>query len=278
MSGKDPSLATAHAAVIVANAWDEAHRSVPGCRNKASRKKVHDLRSCLRKLSVLLDLLDSLDPEGPFSKALKTIRREFRGSGKLRDAQVQLQLGKALFKGSKDVLHRLKLREHKLRKAFEAQLNDKTLIRCMSAVAERIGALSRKPSFGSLLHDRLDAAIESAFEQAVIEQPRSEEEFPRLHPARIAFKKYRSLAETLGSAVLSLNSEVVAAVREHQSLMGDLHDIDLLALRLDKWKSKLGRPESARLSKAVELRKRKLSASYFRSIKRLERADKKARP
>lgn len=215
---------------------------------------VHDLRVALRRCRSLAAVMEEVDPDPSWQSMRKVARRLFRSLGKLRDVQVMAGLVKKLgtendplraqllasLEAEEKQLSELALRvaakfDVKVWSGLERQLRRRVRIIPVGGLAAECLALERFES-AKELHNR---ALRT-------EKPKP------WHAARIGLKRFRYLLEGLlpdHYAAWSQN------LKRLQDLLGDIHDLDVLAELLAERKGSEPSPSTkAWLEKIVQQR------------------------
>ncbi len=86
-----------------------------------------------------------------------------------------------------------------------------------------------------------------------------------IHRARVAFKKFRYMVETLAPCLPGPTAKLLKSMRHYQTIMGHIQDIELLHLALEKFlrKKDLAAGPSRRLRDALLLRRQRSIDHYL---------------
>jgi CHAD domain-containing protein len=212
--------------------------------------------------------MTDLDPDSRLKPEREALAGQFKAMGALRDTQVQLweveamELPKARRKALRRTLNK---RERRLvRKVVDATgAGPGEEIRSVCA------ALESAPS-DTASNRRLRSGINRVLREALLRakrlRPRSPSGLGRLHRARIALKRLRYLTELVRPVAPEADRALFKRLASCQTLMGDIHDAEVLMARLEKWEAK-GRIAGGELRKArapIARRHRTLVREYFR--------------
>jgi len=213
--------------------------------------------------------MTDLDPDSGLEPAREALAGQFKVMGALRDTQVQVEEveAMALPKARRKALRRA------LRKR-ERRLGAEVLDASSSSMAQEIrrvcGALASAPS-DAASNSRLRSCINRVLRDALLRakrlRPRSPSGLGRLHRARIALKRLRYLTELVRPAAPDAARALSKRLADCQTLMGDIHDAEVLMARLEKWEAK-GRIAGRELREArapLARRYGALARKYFRT-------------
>jgi CHAD domain-containing protein len=189
-------------------------------------RAVHDLRVASRRLQAALDLFDPFLPAGPRRRLDRRARAMRRAFGTVRNAEVMLallrELGRGLSPGALRALRALR-REWLGRAALPgaAAPGIRRRARAFLAGVPRITreALLRRARMALAAHARRVAAAAGSAGTGSTEA---------LHRLRIALKRQRYAMETLRDCGVAGLSRPIGRIRRLQSVLGRLHDLDLL--------------------------------------------------
>ena len=189
---------------------------------------VHDLRVALRRCRSLASVFEEVDPHPAWRALRKTSKKLFRSLGVIRDAQVQeawaLKLAGADDPLRGQILYALKaghLRRGRDAKKSTAKFDEKDWVRLARELRPRVRLL---PADGDAA---LCLALERHSEAAELHRRalRTEKMKP-WHELRIGIKHFRYTLENL---LPKLHAAWGADLKRLQDLLGDLHDLDVLA-------------------------------------------------
>jgi CHAD domain-containing protein len=278
-----PARSTAPGAAIVVrllgsyarcrHAYTAAARHVA---RKPSSGAVHQLRSGARRLRAFLRLLSAIVPDRELHAACRQLTHQIKSLAKLRDAHVELGALAVLdthFDHLPAVIEKFcgKLRKkahHQGRKALRRAR--KHASRKVLPAKLPLLAMGRTTATAP---DRLVESLLDLCRKAVARQP----EAPAgrsLHRGRIALRELRYAAELTGSGATS----AIDALHRCQSIMGEIHDAELLTGRLAKFSAGHRRRAQclARILERLIARREKLARGYLAASRRVYRPRKGA--
>jgi CHAD domain-containing protein len=217
---------------------------------------VHDLRVALRRCRSLASVFEEVDPHPAWRALRKTSKKLFRSLGVIRDAQIQeawaLKLAGADDPLRGQILYGLKaghLRLERDAKKSAAKFDEKDWVRLARELRPRVRLL---PANGD---PSLCLALERHTEAAELHRRalRTDKMKP-WHELRIAIKHFRYTVENL---LPKLHAAWSADLKRLQDLLGDVHDLDVLAetvrataadsTALAKWQENIARERRERI-------------------------------
>lgn len=234
-------MAFCHPDSILRSRLDELSRLLPGVRD-ANVDAVHDARVVTRRLRELLPIGGASDPAS--ADALVPIRLAGRAMGKVRELDVVHALlddldARATFarRALADVRSDVRAAQAKARRymlkelerlkleSLEAQLRR----RDRPFAASRLHFGSRWPHrLGARIGERAAVLGESLQRVTGVYMPN------RSHAARVAVKKLRYALEIADETGLWPAPDPTRALRRAQATLGDMHDLQVLADRIEQ--------------------------------------------
>jgi CHAD domain-containing protein len=226
-------------------------------------ENVHDLRVALRRCRTMADALSEVNP-GPGWKKLKKVTRDlFQALGELRDTQVAKQWVRKLG-GAKDPVRRRLLRalgqrEQEQRKKAEKALHQfdrkswKKWSRKFPAKAEFFPVES--VVFQRLALAQLNEGVN------LYHQARKVRSGAAWHRLRIGLKEFRYILENFLPQRYAQWSEELKGM---QDMLGEVHDLDVLRLRIRKQAAGLNPEIVAKWIEEIE-KARKTRLEEFRA-------------
>jgi CHAD domain-containing protein len=204
-----------------------------GLRSHSTPDTVHDLRVALRRCRSVALAIAEIDPHPDWQEMRDCARKLFRSLGELRDAQVMMQWLKELHPED-DALktsllaslgkHQESAREAALQNAgrFDAK-RWKELSRTLGARMRYVPA--EGDAARCLALERLEEAKELHRRAMRTESPKP------WHALRIGVKHFRYTVESL---LPTLHVECSESLKRVQDVLGNIHDLDVLASMLKK--------------------------------------------
>jgi CHAD domain-containing protein len=241
-------------AVVIENAltvslderWKEYRLQFKTCRREFSEEAVHDLRVAARRLMAVLDIVRNLDPQPRIQKMRRFLKDQLDNLDDLRDAQVMLveisemierlpQLGP--FREYLQKREKRSLRSaHKQVQTSKPSEWDKRIDKIRSGLEKE----SRKPGF----QDRLLQAVDNVYLRTTRAYGQIDrEQAASIHRVRIAFKKFRYMAEVVLPMLPDHPESYFKLMHDYQSAMGDIQDVEIFLNTLNEFAE--GQPQPA---------------------------------
>ena len=211
------------------------------CRKSSSKGSIHDLRIALRTLISAVALTEKIVPSVRKTAGVKKLQKQLRRLGALRDTQVERKSVKEAL-GSytelKAFAKHLRAREVELRERAMDELSrrGRKTKRYLHRLGEELRTIDRKEIPLSLVAPRIRQALFSAFREMRQAKLRAEHGGPKeLHGLRVALKRYRYTIELLEPELLKMFAGQMSELRELQTGMGEIQDIEVLRRDLRGW-------------------------------------------
>jgi CHAD domain-containing protein len=208
---------------------------------------LHDLRVAARRARALLDLMMPAVPRGAGRKAYKSVRRILRATRAARDADVQLAaVSKRLVRieqgaeraGLEHLVSKLESRAQRHRKRTLAKLEEQDFADVVSNVTAAVerGVHRLEQHGGSAWPGFVHAAMHASLDGALVPVPEVDDEtaVQRLHAMRISTKRLRYTLDLLRPVLNDGPAAVFDSLKRVQRLLGDHHDLALLAQRIQR--------------------------------------------
>lgn len=209
------------------------------CRANPSLDAVHDLRVSIRRMNAVLAKIEQFDPTIMVHRCAAELKTLMKPLGKLRDLNVQVEWVEKTFRiigpGLNEYLKKLWARERRLRKKIVSLTSGFTPEAC-AALHGEIQSLTgpvdeaRFLDISRRIVDELYASLAGMREAAS-----ATSNADALHAMRISLKKYRYTAEILKPAMGRGSSAVLKKMHALQTVLGDIHDFDVLIARLGRF-------------------------------------------
>lgn len=209
-------------------------RRLARCQEKFSEGSVHELRIETRRLLAMLDLLRALQVRESLKRTRKIFKGRLDAFDDLRDTQVQLLLLKGLRQAhpvARDLKSCLCRQERRiisrLRRDIKAtkQARLERRLKSLEKLLRKSGT-SRPIRSGVQL---ASAALHAVFRRVVkLRRQIRRSDTETIHRTRVAFKQFRYLSELLRPILPGLTKEQLGRMREYQTLMGDIQDIEVM--------------------------------------------------
>ena len=241
-------------------------------RSKLTARQVHHLREEARRLQVRLELAKDALQDATGSKAIRTVSKQIHALGSLRDIQLQIRRIHELKSGSpglKPLLVTLRRQACKRAKVAAKRLKVHHLDKRIRLVEAMLAACQENLTTGRQTRVRLARLLSTARRRALGLWGHASSSTKNLHRARIALKRYALIREILPPpSRATLEIRELRRVRKELTLMGKIHDVDILLARIDKSSCRPGRVAAAVVKVHNRLARRRvhLMASRVRSI------------
>ncbi len=223
-------------AAALSQRWEDYRLQFTSCRREFSEEAVHDLRVAARRFLAVLDIVRALEPRSPIQKTRRFFKDQLDEFDELRDVQVmRIELLEALPGVPELVVFEplLQKREKRLMRAAHRWAVESHLSGLQKRVEKIRTALQRTggaTSAASLLHavDNAYVRVWQACDEIDVKKPAT------IHQARIAFKKFRYMAEIAAPLLPAPPADYFKCMHDYQSAMGDIRDITVFLDALDE--------------------------------------------
>jgi CHAD domain-containing protein len=207
------------------------------CQNEFSRKTVHDLRTSIRRLLAILDVVRFVTSASRIEKLSDGLKEQLDDVSKLRDLQVMLD------RVSEDVdrlpeleplQKNLKKREKREQNSSQKQVENVKpgwINKRLPKLQETLQDLSADE-----LNNKLPQAVDEAYLTVV--QHYSEidpAQLVSIHHLRVAFKKFRYMVEAIYPCLPDFPEAQLQKMQDYQTQMGNIHDLQVLLETLTKF-------------------------------------------
>lgn len=208
--------------------WKSYQTGLRNCRREFSAEAVHDLRIAARRLLAVLDMIRALDPQPDVQKMRRVVKDQLDDFDELRDVQVMLaELAEdvPLLPQLERFQPYLAKREKRLLRIAREDIGHFRLSDLRERVDNIRGSIeptTRKKTFDRLLLLAVDQAyLRAAYLYTQIDRAKP----GTIHQARIAFKKFRYMAEIVGPLLPEPPDDYFKCMHDYQSAMGDIRDV-----------------------------------------------------
>lgn len=228
-----------------------------------STDAVHDLRVAVRRCRSMAEGMMDLDRPGPWRKLRRQGRAAFRGLGALRDTQVMLEWVERLGEAEDPVRQALeailKPREAEETEAAQAGLKDFRAGRWKAWAAELPARTERLAPDGlACAHLALERWREAhALHNAAVRSGAPE----AYHCLRVGIKRFRYTVENF---LPERYVEWEKGLKELQDLLGEVHDLDVLAALLPEAGEVYDDAEQARWTERIDKERARRMDTYRR--------------
>jgi CHAD domain-containing protein len=242
---------------------DKVRAELDKVRSNPDPDNVHDLRVAIRRCRSVALVFEEVDPDAAWSEMRKTSKKLFRALAPLRDAHVMEDWVKKLVPASDPVRVQMhssfetdepELRSEVLRVA--GKFDEKEWKRLQSQLRKRVRVLPVSGLAAECLAWERFEEIKQLHAQAL----RTKKAKP-WHALRIGLKKLRYTVESL---LPEHNAAWTENLRRLQDLLGDIHDLDVLA---EKVKAEGGVDQAVRKAwKQIVQRERAKRVQTYRQL------------
>jgi len=218
---------------ILLQRWQTLDHELANCKTELTVDAVHDLRVSIRRFIAMLDFFKIISPNIDIGISKKELKGVLRLMGPLRDIHVQQELLQSLTTEQdqrvlESIWQQWRVQEAELETSLN-ELIDHFNPQHSRALVLKIQHLSVDmdyTDFRSKIMSLLDGYFQRirSLERKAI-QPLNEK---KLHKMRIEFKKFRYTCEILANGFLDDADAILKVLKEFQSLLGDIHDLDVL--------------------------------------------------
>jgi CHAD domain-containing protein len=244
--------------------WKRYRKALRWCQGEFSGKAIHNWRVQTRRLLATVALLGDLLENRHLEQARRALKRHLDALDDLRDTQVQLQaVGKLLrrFPGARPFQAYLLKREKRFRKEAGKKVRrirtrrlQKLVAACRKDVNQQLDSRAPKEIAALLLRSaaRAFGRTRQRWERITPEDART------IHRTRVAFKRFRYMAEALAEYLPAMTDARMEAMQHYQTMMGEIQDADVLLQALDKFlRKRETASETARRFREELLRRRR---------------------
>jgi CHAD domain-containing protein len=251
--------------------WRCHRKQLKRCQKLFTEKTIHDSRVEARRLLSTVELLGGFLSAARVRKVERALKQHLGTFDGLRDTQVQLPLiGKLqrTFPAARPFYAFLQERENRLVKSTRRNIKkvatqrlDRLIAACRAEVQARRKKCPPEKAVQLLLQS-VDSAFAYAGRLRACIDPRDTD---TIHRARVAFKKFRYMVETLVPCLPHPAPKLLEAMRHYQTMMGHIQDAEMLRLALDKFlrKHRLPAEPARHLREELLLRRQRLIDIYM---------------
>ena len=248
------------------------HGRLRKARRKPSEKSVHNLRVAARRMLSMLALLETVVPPERTRKLRRTVKKRLRKLRRMRDIQVQILNTEKLLVSFPQLagFHKSLIRkERRLSDSIGRQLRKFRLAsfwKDSDRLMDRLLA-SMDPESDDRLGDMIGAAIEDSFREVLSLRARIDPQRPvSIHRMRLAFKKFRYMAEIAAPRFEHLTEERLRAMDDFQTRMGQIQDIESLLSTMRDYRRRTGRTSILVVENEVRHQRRRLVVEFLSTV------------
>ena len=256
--------------------WRRYGKRLKRCQQKFSEAAVHDSRIETRRLQAFVELLAAFIPEPQLKKPRRALKKHLDAFDRLRDTQVQLVcVARMRHKSRVAQEFQVWLRRREVRFIREARqavkkIKTRRLGKSIAAF-ERELRCQRETIAPARTFMMAQAAIRTAFARVGRLCCRVKAtDTATIHRTRIAFKRFRYMVEALFPLLPAVTDKQLQAMHGYQSIMGDIQDLNVLLVALDKYVEQEDMGAAAqRLRTAIGRRQAQLVRFYLNAAPKL---------
>jgi CHAD domain-containing protein len=224
--------------------WRCYRKQLKRCQKQFTEETIHDSRVGARRLLSTVELLGGFLSAARVRKVERALKQHLDTFDGLRDTQVQLPVIERLqrtFPAARPFYAFLQERENRLVKSTRKNIKKvgtQHLDRLIAACRDEVQTRRRKcppEKAVALLLESVDRAFACAGRLRARIDPRDTD---TIHRARVAFKKFRYMVETLVPCLPNPAPKLLDAMRHYQTMMGRIQDAEMLRLALEKFRRK----------------------------------------
>jgi CHAD domain-containing protein len=251
--------------------WRRYRKELKRCQDRLSEGTIHNCRVGARRLLATVELLGGFLSAGRVRKVERALKRHLSTFDDLRDTQVQLPIIKKLeprFPAAGAFYAFLQKRENRLIKSTRRNIKrvgTQRLERLVAAGRDEIQGRRKQcppPKAVFLLLNSVDRAFAYASRLRAQIDPLDTD---TIHRARVAFKKFRYMVETLAPCLPVRTPRLLDSMRHYQTMMGHIQDAEVLRQALERFlrKKRLAAEAARRLREELLLRRQRLIGDYL---------------
>jgi len=222
--------------------WRDYRKEFKRCQERFGEDSVHQLRIAIRRMLSTLSLLATVLPGENVTVAQRALKKRLKTFARLRDTHVQLldvQKRRRDFPAAKTFRDALARRERRLIKRVRRRMSDAqhgALAGSIRAIQEQLRELAGDPEqertkVASVLSVAREAYAGVIRRYCAIQPAQA----TTIHRTRVAFKKFRYMIESLQPLLPRVTQRQLRSMRDYQTRMGDIQDVEVLLTDLDKF-------------------------------------------
>ena len=241
-------------------------------RKKPSEKAVHDLRVAVRRMLSMLVLLETVLPARDARKTRRDLRKLMGKLGPLRDLQTQILQSDELLGGFPQLTafrkHLMKEERRQIRRVEQAleKFSPAEFGKTTDALLSQLIA-TLQPGADRALGGRIVASMEDTYRRVLALRDRTNpKNTATIHKMRIAFKKFRYMAEITAPYFPRLNRERLAEMHDYQDRMGAIQDVETLLGTMVLFRKKSGLTSILVVENELRRRRQRLIDEFMRTV------------
>ena len=215
-------------------------KQVKRCRDEFSTDAVHDLRTSIRRLLAILDVVAFMTSASKIKKLSGRLKDQLDGFSDLRDMQVmldKLQQDVNALPELEPLQGYLEKREKRQQRADEKHIQNIK----PGGVEKRLLKIRRDAEELSELEVRreLPQAVDEAYLTVIQRYGEVDPaQLISIHRLRVAFKKFRYMVEAIHPCLPDFPEALLKRLQDYQTEMGNIHDIQVFLETLAEFAEK----------------------------------------
>ncbi len=222
--------------------WRRYHTSKIACSSRAKRKTVHELRTDLRRLITLMDVVQELGARGEAARLRRRLKRELNCVRDLRDLQAQEKhTAPGAFRSQ--LRQWIKKEQLNVERYFARAAPKRQCLELVFGLSEDLVAQAKSELAEKRARPRLERLLLKRYRSFEVTSQRAHASLPlSFHRSRIEFKKFRYTWEVLAPLVpLSAATEI--RLKALQDNLGEIQDTSVLITLLLRFLVSTGKPQ-----------------------------------
>ena len=237
-----------------------------------SESAVHRVRVAARRLLSMLSVLEPIMGRRYLKPVRRTLKSQLRELGAVRDVQVHVLLTGELLTGFPQLTtfhESLTRKEQKLIRHVRNGLWDfnlEKLRRQSDRIFDRL-ICSIDPAADDVIGDEIEASVGVAYQRVLSRQASIDpDHLGSIHRTRLAFKRFRYMAEIVAPIYNELTTERLKAMHEFQGRLGAIQDLDSLLSAMTDFRKRSGRTSMQVAENEIRQRRTRLIEDFMDSV------------
>ncbi len=224
--------------------WAAFSKELKRSQKELSIEGVHETRIKIRRLRAMMVVLANLLPSLKFKKSGRKLKELLETLAPLRDLQLQIQYLQEFSPSqpeSEQYIRKLRRKQQRLKRQVVGKLRDfqsKQVKGTIYNAIHDLEALLEDTYSREAVAAKLQYALSQAYDEVVNQGHQVQlADASTIHAMRIAFKKFRYMAEVL-QPFISWDERQYQYLRDFQSLLGGIQDLQILIKSLNSYTNK----------------------------------------
>jgi CHAD domain-containing protein len=244
--------------------WKRYRKELKRCQNEFSEEAIHESRVEARRLIASAALLGGFTDAACLEKLEASLKEHLDAFDDLRDTQVQLASvggrlrdnpgGRAFraYLGKRE--ERFVRRTRKRIGRFGVRKLEKAVDAFRHGVEKELAQISAGAAASALLRSVNRAFLRTRSLRGAIDP----NDTKSIHRARVAFKKFRYMVESLAKYLPGVTEDYFDEMRHYQTMMGEIQDAEVLLKTFDRYVARKGVDAAIAKPLRAELARRRL--------------------